>query len=197
MYIEGGGDAQGRIALRKGFRQFFSNELKEKAAQLQLILCGSQVDACEDFVQALESHPEAFNLLLIDADGPVNQPLQDFINLRKHSKHKGHSIDENQIHLMVQLMEAWLVADLNALKTYYGQEFKASATLKKSNVEQIEKTALIKSLQTATRKTRKGEYHKIKHAADLLAKIAPPKVRHAAFYCDRLFKVLEELTTEN
>ncbi len=197
LYIEGGGDAQSKAALRKGFRQFFTHELKENASKLHLTLCSSTVDACEDFAKALEDHPDAFNILLIDSDGPVNQPLATFIKLRKHSKRKPTPIDENQIHLMVQLMEAWFVADLEALKNYYGQGFKASADLKKKNVEQIEKTMLMKSLKTATRKTRKGEYHKIKHAADLLAKITPPKVRQAAEYCERLFKTLEELTSDN
>ncbi len=199
LYIEGGGDAQSKAALRKGFRQFFTNGLKENARKLHLTLCKSTVDACEDFAKALEDHPAAFNILLIDSDGPVvkNQPLQNFIKLQKHSKYNLDFIDENQIHLMVQLMEAWFVADLEALNTYYGQAFKASADLKRKNVEQIEKATLIRSLKTATRKTRKGEYHKIKHAADLLAKISPPKVRQAADYCERLFKTLEALTTEN
>ncbi|MCP5117168.1 MAG: DUF4276 family protein [bacterium] len=55
-------------------------------------------------------------------------------------------------------------------------------------VEQIPKRDVLDSLHDATRKTKKGSYHKTKHAPTLLAAINPERVRAAAPNCDRLFE---------
>jgi hypothetical protein len=39
-------------------------------------------------------------------------------------------------------------------------------------------------------KTKKGKYHKIDHAADLLEEIDTAKVRHRCPSCERLFATL-------
>ncbi|GAB4285502.1 MAG: hypothetical protein Fur0025_17180 [Oscillatoriaceae cyanobacterium] len=60
--------------LRQGFRTFL-NSLYElgnsKGIDIRLIVCGSRDDAYEDFKLALESHPDAFNILLVDSEEPV------------------------------------------------------------------------------------------------------------------------------
>lgn len=91
---------------------------------------------------------------------------------------------------MVQMMEAWFLADPEALAVYYGQRFGAQALPGRGNVEQIAKADVERSLKEATRKTQKGEYHKIRHGAELLARIDPAKVRKRAPHCERLLATL-------
>jgi hypothetical protein len=94
---------------------------------------------------------------------------------------------------MVQLMEAWFLADPEALALYYGKDFASNALKKNRRVEEIPKADLLKCLKQATRKTQKGIYHKTAHAPRILELLDPDKVRKAAPECDRLFR---EILTE-
>jgi len=91
---------------------------------------------------------------------------------------------------MVQTMEAWLIADREALARFYGQGFGVSAIPMHSNVEQIDKSTLESALKAATRHTSKGEYHKIHHGCKLLTQLDSARVRYAALHCERLFTTL-------
>ena len=94
---------------------------------------------------------------------------------------------------MAQTMEAWLIADLAALKKYYGREFLESAIPRNQDVENIDKRTLESALDTATRRTQKGSYHKIRHGAELLRLINQDVVCGKAMHCKRLLQMLESL----
>ena len=91
---------------------------------------------------------------------------------------------------MVQMMEAWLVADVAALERFYGQGFRLNAIPARADVESIDKADLEDALRNATRHTQKGSYHKIRHGAKLLEFLDAATVRSKAPHCDRLFAVL-------
>ena len=93
---------------------------------------------------------------------------------------------------MVQMMEAWLIADRETLVRFYGQGFGENAIPKHSNVEQVAKSMLEPALKAATRNTSKGEYHKIRHGCKLLTHLDSARVRRAAPHCERLFTILVE-----
>ena len=139
---------------------------------------------------ALETHPDAFNVLLVDSEGPMsNQPKQ---HLEERDGWNLPDIDHASYQLMVQMMEAWLVADIDALSEFYGQGFNANSVPKNPNVEQIGKNDLEAALKEATRNTSKGKYRKAWHGPKLLEQLNVSKVRKAASYCDRLFTTLAE-----
>ena len=94
-------------------------------------------------------------------------------------------------------MESWFLADMNSLKVYYGNGFQESALKGNPAVEQILKADVYSRLKRATRETKRGEYHKTKHAPDLLAKIEPSRVRTAAPNCERMFRIILEKLAEN
>lgn len=195
IYIEGGGDT-GRTAqpLRHGFEAFFK-EINHKANnRIKIILCGGRKSAFDDFKIAVRQHQDAFNILLVDAEGEVANNHTAWEHLKKRvgdewDKPKG--ISDEQCHLMVQTMEAWLIADLEAVGKYYGQGFKKKSLPKSPKVEEIPKKDLEPKLVIATRNTTKGEYHKIRHASELLGLINVKTVRDAAPHCNRLFETLE------
>jgi hypothetical protein len=92
---------------------------------------------------------------------------------------------------MVVTVEAWLVADSDALKKFYGKGFKLHSIMKQpKDVEQYNKALLASALNSATKNTSKGEYHKIHHCGKLLAELNTGKVRQASFHCERLFTTL-------
>jgi hypothetical protein len=90
---------------------------------------------------------------------------------------------------MVQVMEAWFLADVSALRAFYGDRLQVGWNPK---VEEIPKDDAL-----ATLKRFGGEYHKTKHAPKLLAVIDPTTVRNAAPNCERMFRaLLDELSKD-
>lgn len=195
IYIEGGGKGATKGLLRKGFEEFFK-DVRTRAAgngvTFRVVLCGSRDSTREAFSIAPSSNPERVNLLLVDSDGPVeSDPIPHL-----HKKHKWdlQGVAADRCHLMVQIMEAWFLADVNALQNYYGAGFRAKAIPKNLDVERTAKSEVESSLKEATKGTGHGPYHKTRHAPELLKRLDVSKVRKAAKHCNRLFETLELLT---
>lgn len=194
IYVEGGGnDAQTKTLLREGFNNFLRELVaiaRSKRIKWQIVACGPRNQAFSDFLTALQTHPDAFNILLVDSEGPVSEsPWQ---HLQKRDPWKVGSITDQHCHMMVQMMESWLIADNIALRKFYGQDFKENAIPKNPNIEQLEKDVVMTALKDATRNTLKGEYHKTRHGFKIFGQLDAAKVRNAAPHCDRLFKTLIE-----
>lgn len=202
LYVEGGGKGSHKratIKIQQGFDAFFK-ELKEaarnKKISFKIIPSSDTQTTYDDFIRSVENSPLSFNLLLVDSDAAIdeNESARSFLQ-KKYGKWKLQKIEDKQCHLMVQIMESWFLADVDALKSFYGKEFKESAIPKNKNVEAIEKERVEKSLKTATVKTQKGEYHKIEHGTKILELINTKKVRDAALHCQKLFEaILEEIS---
>lgn len=199
IYIEGGGDGKNTKALiRQGFSSFLKeivHMVKIKKIGWQIIICGSRNNAFRDFKTALKDHPDAFNVLLVDSEAPMNKPPWEHLKFRDNWDSPG--VDDTHCHLMVQTMEAWFIADIETLKKFYGQGFRENLIPKNQNVEKIDKDSLERSLKEATRNTKsKGEYQKIQHASELLKHLDTHKVRKASHHCDRLFTTLAQIMGE-
>ena len=97
---------------------------------------------------------------------------------------------------MVQVMEAWFLADRQVLAGYYGQGFTAGSLPGQPNIELISKQDVFRALRQASKNTKtKGEYHKTKHGFDLLELIDPNRVRAASVHAEHLLTVLQRETT--
>ena len=169
---------EGDSALRPGLDALLG-EIKSRArAKLvlfQLIACGGT--PVSDFLTALKKHRESWNILLKDSEGPDEGQLK-----------VPPGTDPKSVFWMVQLMEAWFLADPEALAEYYDQDFKAAALRANPKVEEISKDDVLACLKDATKGTQKGSYHKTKHAPAILERISPDKVKKAAPNCQRLFR---------
>jgi hypothetical protein len=184
---------EGDSKLRPGLHQFLHSviELARKAG-IGFSLVAGGAEPVRDFQIALETRPEALNLLLIDSEGPVDCSVRDLVT-RRGDWHASRASDvrDDQLHLMVQVMEAWFLADPDALAAYYGQGFARNRLPANPQVEQIPKTQVFEGLRLATRETKKKAYHKTRHAPALLESLGPDRVRKAAPHCERLFQALE------
>ena len=89
-------------------------------------------------------------------------------------------------------MEAWFIADRDALKEYFGQYFKPNALPVQNEIENITKSDLEEALEKATTATRKGAYHKGKHSFNILARLNPDKVKACSPHAERLVKTLHD-----
>lgn len=192
IYCEGGGDGRAKELFREGLNSFLAklkNEARVRKIRWTLIACGSKHQTYKDFRLALRTHSTAFNVLLVDSDGPKTIEQNPWLYLGKDPNGQ----NERHCHLMVQLMETWLIADVDTLQRYYGSEFKRSVVPADANVERIEKSRLVQALNSATSKTQKGKYHKIQHAPDILKILDTEKVCSAAPHCRRLFQTLSAI----
>lgn len=199
IYIEGGGDrSDTRAAIREGFSRFLDplrQLARTRGLRWAITVCGSRNEAFRNFSTALETYPDAFLVLLVDSEAPVmGGPWE---HLQGQDGWSSGDIRDEQCHLMVQTIEAWLVADREALARYYGQDFRSKALPKHDDVEAIPKDQLYASLKRATADTKKGSYHKIHHCADLLGLLNRDRVRQRAHHCDLLFRTLEAHITGN
>ena len=190
--------------LRAGFVHLFK-ELDDLAAtkgiKILLIPSGSRRNACEDFLMSLESYPDVFNVLLVDSESPVAENRTAWEHLRSRKDDQPwilatDGLDDDCCHLMVQTMEAWFLADIDALNEFYNGGFKEDYLRKRLGNQSVEKVAkynLSKWLISATNKTSKGKYHKTRHAPKLLALLDIDKVRKASPSCDRLFTTVTKI----
>lgn len=193
IYMEGGGTGkENRAALRQGMDAFLRS-LKEaarnKALRWKLVCCGPRDEAFRGFRSAIDNGDNAVTVLLVDAEGPVNQVPRDHLQGRDNWDLSFAS--EDAVHLMVQAMEAWIVADPVALAEYYGQGFGVRQLPQAANLQVVQKADLMRGLDRATRGTSKGRYHKSRHASDLLKRVDAGKARERCAHCERLFETLD------
>jgi len=190
--MEGGGDSkEGKARLRQGMSEFIRKVVSQKKAGWKVVTCGSRNDAHDAFQNANRTSPETFNVLLVDSEEPVTQPPRTHLTQRDRWKLMG--VSEESIHLMIQVMEAWIVADTDAVAAYYQQGFLRNALPRARNLESVGKKQIYDALEHATAQTQKEQYRKIRDAAALLERIDPVIVRRRCPSCDRLFVTLTRM----
>ena len=192
IYMEGGGKGkESRSELRRGMNGFlrrFMAAARAKQWHWKLVCCGPRRDALRGFKNAVERGDDTVTVLLVDAEGPVTKPVRE--HLRDRDKWELGFAEDDAVHLMAQTMETWIVADSEALAGYYGQGFNENALSDRTNLEEEPKANVERTLNQATERSRKGRYHKIRHASDLLRRIDAERVQARCPHCRRLFDVL-------
>ena len=188
IYMEGGGDSHdGRAALRVGMDALLK-PLKDIAQRermrWRLIACGGRDAAFKAFRNAAKDD-DTIVALLVDSEGPVS--TTPTAHLAERDGWKLLAADGDAIHLMVQVMETWIVADEAALSRYYGSGLEAGQLPRRPMLEEVPKADLVRALVRATAATSKGSYRKIRHASELLARIDPEVVKRRCPHFDRLW----------
>ena len=193
VFVEGGGPhAKTQTACRKAFRLFFEKALGDLQG-FRVEASGSRDEAYRDFCRSLDDNSGTFPILLVDSEDPVPAGRNARAHLQDHDKHWTRAIPDEQVHLMVQCMEAWFLADIQAVVLYYERQFKESALSGNPNIEAIPKQDVMNKLHNATRATSKGPYHKTRHGFDILERIDPGRVRQRSVHADALFTFLATL----
>ena len=199
IYVEGGGDQRDiKDRLREGFGEFL-RELRDiarrKKIRWKIVACGGREEAYRDFCTAIAQNPQAFNVLIVDAERSIRDGAKEASRLPwTHLKARDNwdcppGASHLQCFLMVECMEAWLIADRANLQKYYGVCFAMNALPQNNDLESVAKDNLYTALKRAT-KNCKSEYHKTRHAFDILGKSDAALVRSRVSHCKRLFDVL-------
>lgn len=192
IFMEGGGSGkESRSRLRSEMDEFLS-ELKksarERAWRWNVACRGGREETFDAFRTACRSGDHVIVILLVDAEGPVHRHPR--LHLSENDGWNMNGVEEDRVHLMVRTMETWIIADRKALESYYGPDFVGNALPKARDLELVAKNDVADALRRETRRTRKGAYHKINHAVELLRRIDSAEVRRRCRHCERLFSVL-------
>ncbi|HET7864705.1 MAG TPA: DUF4276 family protein [Burkholderiaceae bacterium] len=206
IYVEGGGNsAQQKAELRQGLDALLGRQKRAaqgKKVRWKLVCCGSRSEAFRAFRNASKQAPGSTAVLLVDSEspfspaaGPARQAAQARVaHLAQRDGWDFDSLVAERVHLMVQCMEAWIVADPKALEAYYGRGFAPNQLPVRQNLEDEPKIDVYAKLKRATESSTKGAYGKIKHASQLLALIGPENVaqryRHFSVLTDWLDEVI-------
>ena len=174
------------------FLQPLKEAARGKALRWKLVCCRPPKEAFQGFRNAEKNGNDVVNVLFVDAEAPVSQSARDHLR-SGDDKWDLDFASEEAVHLMVQAMEAWIVADPETLASYYGKGFRGQGLRGRGNLERVSKVDLIRRLSQATERTQKGPYHKIRHASDLLARIDANKAMKRCGHCDELFTALGQM----
>ena len=198
VYVEGGGDHNKALQTqcRRGFSEFF-RKAGLGGRMPRVVACGGRRHAYDSFRTSHENagtddHP----ILLVDSEAPVVEADPwEHVRLRAGDGwQRPHGPSQDQIHLMVQAMEAWFHAAKEDVHEYYGQGFRLAALSQREDIDNIPKADLFAGLQMATRDCLKGEYSKGKDSFEILARIDPSKVRASSpVHAGRLLNVLDRV----
>lgn len=182
IYIEGGGDGKdGKAALRLGFDALLKSQ-KERARERRLswrvVLCGGRNATFDAFRHAAMNAKSETIVMLVDSEGQVQDPTPRgrVDHLRNQDAWDLRGIHPDRVHLMTQCMEAWIIADTEALAGFYGHSFHAPSLPKRQVLDDEPKASIYSALENATRNTQKGSYGKIKHASEVLKLVRPSRI---------------------
>lgn len=195
LFVEGGGHHND--SLRTECRRAFKALLERagcKGRMPHVVPCGGRRNAYDQFCTAIGGGESA--ILLVDSETAVvaTDPWQH-VAQRPDEWDRPAVATQDDLHLMVQCMEAWFLADRQALSKFFGPGFNEKA-LPAATVapEGVGKLNLYQGLKQATRRTKtKGAYDKGKHAFKLLAMLDPDLIRKAGGWAERFFATVDRL----
>ena len=195
VYVEGGGDRRELQArCRKGFETFFSKAGLD-GRMPKIVAGGARSETYKKFRTKVDSATENdFVVLLVDSEKPVADGDSSWKHLKRYDKWDGPAdeLDKNA-HLMVQCMEAWFLADRDALASYFGNCFDQCSLPRREDIENVPKNDVEQGLKMATRPCcPEKRYHKGRHSFAILAELSPDKVAAASPYARRLIEKLLE-----
>jgi hypothetical protein len=195
LLVEGAGDRADLSAqCRKGFQRLF-----EKAGLggvlPRVVPCGSRSAAFDKFCSEFaRCGPNDVVMLLVDSEAPCNgDDSWEHVKQREGDRwEQPAGATADHLHLMVQVMESWFLADPDTLERYFGKNFRREALPDRTDIESIAKLEVYRRLQAATKDTKSGPYGKGTHSFKLLAELDPNKLQAASPSARRLFDALRQ-----
>lgn len=191
IYIEGGGDDSAQhTEFRQAWTKFFE-KAGLKGAMPRIIAGKGRAHTFDMFKTELSRPtPNSVPLLLVDSEGAVKSGDSVWQHLKMRDQwDKPDETDDDQAFLMVQVMETWFLADVEALKKHFGKDFRESSFGKWPQLESVPKADVFKVLEEATRNCKK-QYKKGVDSFKILGNVNPSLVKercpHAKALLDRL-----------
>ncbi len=186
VYVEGGGPTRrGDLAdeCRKGFGTLLERAIGRRVG---ITACGGRNQAYDAFATAVRQRRHDVAVLLVDSE-EIPRAGDPWEHLRQRD---GWEPIEAPAHLMVACMEAWLLADQEALRAHFGTTFEEEKIPKWPKLWKVPKEDLYKVLRDATKDRKQGgPYDKGRDSFKVLARVDPRRIEgcpHAKAFFDAL-----------
>ena len=195
LFVEGGGN--NNSALKTECRRAFTKLLEAAGFEGRLpriVPCGGRRQAYSQFCTAVQNFGEHdVAVLLVDSEAAVteNSAWAHVRNRKGDGWEKPENASDKQLHLMVQCMESWFLADRKAMREFFGDGYREkSIPPATAQIEKVDKTDLYNKLKTATKDTKtKGAYGKGEHSFKLLARLDPNLIKKASPWAEHFFSM--------
>jgi Domain of unknown function (DUF4276) len=188
IYIEGGGEGQLLDTLfRQGWTAFFRSTGLE--GRMPRVVRGQGRDPTIDLFATAGTNPRPgeLPLLLVDSEGPFEARTA-----WEHLGQRPLGAGDDQAFLMVQVMEAWFLADRDLLRRYFGSSLRDNALPAWPSIEDVPKEDVLNTLRRATAACP-VPYSKGKVSFELLTELSPQRVEAACPNARRLLDRLRNL----
>jgi hypothetical protein len=133
--------------LRRAFSQF----LEHLPRKPRVAVGGGRQQTAGDFRSGVRDLPDATHVLLLDSE--CAHSASDSCKAKIIAEFGRDRIDhlgEDHFHFMVQMMEAWLIADPNAVQQAFPQDADVEEIKELTNVESISKERLMEMIEKAS-----------------------------------------------
>ncbi len=202
IYVEGGGNSKELQArCHEGFRKLI--EKTKVARNPAIVACGSREQTFKKFRIAASTAggelPLLLPLLLVDSEDPVKvtdenpDSAESWNHLKVRDKwDKPSGVANDQAQLMTTCMETWIIADQQALGSFFGQHLQTSALLPEQNLETRTRDEVQDKLVWATRGCGKDRsYAKGKRSFKVLEHLTPKTLKEHLPHFRRFVSTLE------
>ena len=150
MYVEGGG----RKALDRQCRRAFNEFFRRAGIETSNVVVEARGPRGEAYNAFRDDSDRNFRrILLVDAEGPVTAKTAWAYLQQNDGCSRPRGVTDDQCHLMVQVMESWFLADVDALSGYFGQGFRSQRLPANPKVEQVDKRDVIDGIDRAAKGT--------------------------------------------
>jgi hypothetical protein len=196
LYVEGGAQDSNfeRSLCRQAFAQFFAADSRLKGKLPRTVPCGGRKAAYDAFVTEVRNPKSGvLPFLLVDSESLVARGKTVWEHLKSRSGdewEKPEGVTDDQAFLMVQVMETWFIADRDAMKRFFREDFRDAAIPAWPNLEEVPKRAIYESLEKATADCGPRKYAKGRLSFELLATVSPVKVEAGSPHAREFFEQL-------
>jgi hypothetical protein len=198
IYVEGGGSGEHSkeldIRCRKGFHTLLEKS-GFRGRMPRLVPSGGRVEVYDRFIIAHSTMQGTYVAMWIDSEEPmVNieaawEHLQTVKTVPQWQKPAGAR--DHQVLFMTTCMEAWIVADVAALREHYGSDLQDSALPPLHLLERRDRHDIQAKLIHATRNCSNA-YAKGKRSFEVLEKLTPAILEQHLPSFVRICRILNE-----
>lgn len=139
--------------------------------------CGGRDRAFKDFQTAHKQEKAKFVALLVDSEDPVEDLKKPWEHLKKRDNwDRPKGANDDQVFFMTTCMETWIVANREALKAHFKQNFQENALPPLHDLENRHRHDVLAKLEHATRNCP-NTFKKGNRSFEILAKLSPTVLR--------------------